>query len=88
MAKVNMHYLKEDPPTKTALMRWGYGVDGVSFYTAVTIPADSEICIKCEGTGERCFDVGNDGFEKLKTFKCENCDGSGVICIGIEEDEQ
>jgi hypothetical protein len=87
MAKVNMMQLQEDMPTKTAFMRWGYGVDGVAFFTAVTIPADSEICIKCEGTGQRYYNAGNDGFEKIKTCACENCEGSGVICTGIEEDE-
>jgi hypothetical protein len=88
MAKVNMMQLQEDMPTKTAFMRWGVGVDGVSYYTAVTIPADSEICIKCEGTGKRSYNAANDGFEKIRTCECENCDGTGVICIGIEEDEQ
>jgi hypothetical protein len=76
-----------DTPTKTGLMRWGVGVDGVSFYTAVTIPADCEVCKQCEGTGKWSYNAAHDGFERIEECECENCDGEGVVYCGSEEDE-
>jgi hypothetical protein len=88
MAKVNMAQLNEDPPpVNTGLMRWGTGVDGVTFYVNVHLDPGTAICKQCEGEGTLHFNAGYDGFERWEKCRCENCDGSGVVYAG-EEGEQ
>jgi hypothetical protein len=89
MAKVNMMSLLEDPPKeKIGHILTGYSVDGVAHYAPVTIPADSEVCKQCEGTGKWHYNAGNDGFERWETCKCEVCDGEGVVCTGEEQEDE
>ena len=88
MAKVNMASLNEDPPpVKNGLMRWGVGVDGVSFYVHVELEPKTAICRQCEGEGTLHFNVGYDGFERWEKCRCENCDGEGVVDLNGEDEQ-
>lgn len=66
---------------------WGYGVDGAELYVSVTNQPGEITCPKCEGSGTLQYDDGVDGFQKLVTAACNQCDGDGVLEIEILEDE-
>lgn len=60
---------------------------GVAHYVTVDLNPDQDICRQCEGTGQWTYTAAQNGFERIESCTCENCDGEGVIYSETSEDE-
>jgi hypothetical protein len=72
---------------KTGRILAGVRVDGVAFYAEVTLADGEEICRQCEGTGKLTFNAAYDGFERIETCECPNCEGEGHVYAGTDDDD-